>query len=94
MEINNHSVLGIDACKDGWIVVEIKEEKLTIRMVEYLLDVVRTRVDVGVILVDIPRGLPESIEEAGKDQSVLNAKLNVYSLQQIIKVKEIIRVGP
>lgn len=62
--VDQHHVLGIDACKSGWIVSAIKAKQLQIDIFTNFRDIITSFCKAKLIFVDIPIGLPETKKEA------------------------------
>ncbi|QAA32907.1 DUF429 domain-containing protein [Clostridium manihotivorum] len=63
MENNKLGFLGIDGCKGGYVAVYITEEAFEIKVFETIEELCLTYIDSKVMLIDMPIGLPESVED-------------------------------
>lgn len=64
MRKTGNQVLGVDASKDGWMVVEIGACKMAVNAYQHFTDVMQAYARPSRVLIDVPVGLPFTKEEA------------------------------
>lgn len=60
----NKKFIGIDISKGSWIAVIIDEHDFTIKKYTSINDIVNHHENIGSMIIDVPIGLPENIDEA------------------------------
>lgn len=65
-----YSYVGIDGCKNGWVAVEISDTGFDVDVYHSIEEICSKFQDAGFMLVDMPIGLPESIDDIRPDSDV------------------------
>jgi predicted RNase H-like nuclease len=60
-------VVGVDGCKGGWAVASLTGDRFDIGIYKHIADVLVAHVDAERILIDMPIGLPESVDDLRPD---------------------------
>nr|WP_242987708.1 DUF429 domain-containing protein [Anaerobacterium chartisolvens] len=66
-EQRGFSSVGIDGCRAGWVAVNITKEGFEVELYKSIVEICSKYSDSDSILVDMPIGLPESIDEIRPD---------------------------
>lgn len=56
--------VGIDGCRTGWVAVMLFDDKYEIEVYKRLDELLKRHADADCILIDMPVGLPETVEES------------------------------
>lgn len=68
-EGTGNSYVGIDGCKDGYVAINIMDHDFEIKMFDNISDLCKEYSDSDSIIIDMPIGLPENIQDIRPDSA-------------------------